>query len=89
MNDSRDSVTSRLYEVWGFTEGRPHWDTAIIEATSPDEAKAILKAHLDAKKAEDNLPDTIWGWDEDEDTSQWIVREASGPVVFVMGSGCR
>lgn len=78
-----------IYRILDFTPGEPHWDTAIVEAESPEKAKDILKAYLDERVAADDLPETVWEWDASETTESWRVAEARGPLLFLIGSGCR
>lgn len=80
------------YRIFGFDEG-PHWDSAIVEAESPEAARAALLAVLTG----DDRPETAWTWRDDEPQTaeerpkpeDWLVTETSGPVLFVIGSGCR
>ena len=70
-------------KTWSITrfdsDESPHWDTAIIEAETAEDAVKRLDALLCA-----GLPETVWNprpWQE------WKVREFDGE--FVLGGGCR
>jgi nicotinate-nucleotide pyrophosphorylase len=76
-----------VYRITGFDEG-PHWHIALIEAETPEQAKELLKDHVDALVAADEKPDTVWSWGEYQ-SDEWRVVEVSGSILLVLGAGCR
>lgn len=80
-----------IFHIHGFSGvadmgGGPHWDAAIIEADSAEEAEDRLEAWL-ADNAEDC--ETIWAGSLIP-REKWRTYEVEErPVIFVLGSGCR
>ena len=77
-----------IYRIYDFSDG-PHWDTALVEATSPKEAEQILRAEIDRWIAEDDKPETVWNWQLPEEGYSWYITKETGPIFFLMGKGCR
>ena len=67
-----------IYEFGSFSNGA-HWDTAYIEAETEEEARQIIRNMI--------INDEIDFGGRDE--SEWRVDEATRPLKFVLGSGCR
>jgi hypothetical protein len=69
-----------IWRISGFSKG-PHWDHAIIEAETEEEAREILHGILDY-----DSPEEVWEKLPDEG---WRIKESVRPLRFVLGSGCR
>ena len=70
----------KIWRISSFSEG-PHWDHAIIEAETEEEAREILHDILDYNKL-----DEVWKKLPDD---AWRINESVRPLRFVLGSGCR
>jgi len=69
-----------IWRITSFSKG-PHWDHAIIEAETEEEAREILQSVLD-----DNQLEEVW---EVYPQQNWRVGKSVRPLLFVLGSGCR
>jgi hypothetical protein len=70
----------KIWRITSFSKG-PHWDHAIVEAETEEEAREILLAALKDDQIED-----VW---ERLPMEEWRVRESVRPLLFILGSGCR
>lgn len=73
-----------LWRITKFDNG-PHAATAIVEADN--EADALLALAAWIAHDEDRASDAgIW---ETKPLEGWTIDEVAGPVLFVLGAGCR
>jgi hypothetical protein len=73
-----------IYLITRFdADDSPHAEAALVQAGSEDEAKALL---YDALGDEDDRPETVWGV---APLDQWRVVPAEGPILYLLGGGCR
>lgn len=73
-----------FWRIWGFDDG-PHYDTAIIEADTAEDALDHLESLLEAHRNEDGWTlETVWSVTP---RARWMVREFDGE--YVLGAGCR
>jgi hypothetical protein len=78
-----------IYSITNFSpRSYPHWDTALIEADSEQEASAALIAALIRHNSGEEYIDTLWA-DVEIDQSKWRVAPAETPLRFILGGACR
>lgn len=71
-----------LYAIDGFDDG-PHWESAFVEADTPEGAARILAALIEK---DDVGGGTVWNV---QPLDKWRIKLADRPFLFILGSGCR
>lgn len=84
----RGGVSLRVYVITGWQASSvPHWSVAYIEARSPEDAADILSGEIGLPDDDSfDRPETVWAVTP---KTEWVVREAARPFLFILGGGCR
>jgi len=70
----------KIFSIFGWQTGEPHWYAAFVEAETAEEAKDILEKVDMGERFE------VWAVEPRKD---WEAVEVERPFLFVLGSGCR
>lgn len=73
-----------IFRITGWQPDEPHWHVAYVEAPNDVEALAILLAKV--VPDDGTRPETVR---KPTDPITWKVEQIRGPLLFVLGAGCR